>query len=57
MITLCVNNYTLKPFVVEKSELFCSALVAKAFREAAKKTSGNGGTESHFYAVDVTMCI
>ena len=27
-------------------------LVAEVFGEAANKTSGNGGTESHFHAVD-----
>ena len=26
--------------------------VPEVFQEAAKKTSGNGGTESHFHAVD-----
>ena len=41
------NALELRPW-----KCYFHTLVPEVFREAAKKTSDNGGTESHFHAVD-----
>ena len=40
------------PYVSHGLEDSCDTLVPEIFHEAAKKSSGNSSTESHFHAVD-----